>query len=101
MRLMRLTLDTGQMRDCLELWRYSLATRVTRDATEPANAERGRALEKIDASIDGWLDLLRLCTPDAETDRLELQQITEQVRAFKDWAEQARMALKILTTPTR
>jgi hypothetical protein len=94
---MRLTLDTGQMRECLDLWRHSLAMRVTQHARASSlNQERSEGLEKIDASIDGWLDLLRLCTPEGEADKRELQAMTEHLREFKLWADQARMALAIV-----
>ena len=57
--------------------------------------ERAQTLAKLNGTLAGWLDLLRLCKAD-DTDALAFLQITEEVALFKDWGDEARLALALL-----
>lgn len=93
---MHVQIDTQQMRDCMDLWRQALATRVPAVGKQPTGPDRAQTLAKVGATIDGWLDLLRLCTPQGKQDIALLQQLTDEVAGFKAWAEQARLALNLV-----
>lgn len=87
---MLLTLDVQQLRAAMDLWRHALAMR---DASGPD--ERGKALSDLSATIAGWQAMLHACTA-IGSQVGELEQLRLEVREFKDWAAEAREALRIL-----
>jgi hypothetical protein len=87
-----LTLDVDQMRACMVLWREAL---VIAEHDVAAREERRAALTRINRALDGWLDLLHLCNA-VGVEQRRLAVITKEVVAFRDWADEANLALALL-----
>lgn len=81
---MHLQLDAQRMRAAMDLWRHEL------DA-QP-NAE---ALARLGATLGGWLDLLRLCTPQ-RSEHDELHAIVSEATQLREWANEAAAALRLI-----
>jgi hypothetical protein len=63
-------------------------------------AERQQLLDKINRSLEGWLDMLRLCsTPSDDAERLG--QVADEIVAFREWASEASLALALLVDAER
>lgn len=89
----RLNLDVGQMRACLGLWRESL---MIDDGHAEGGSDRRTLLARTDRALDGWLDLLRLCSAEG-SEQQRLAEITKEVEAFREWTREAGFALSLMT----
>lgn len=93
---MRVTLDHQQMRSCMELWRHALALKnQPGDGVHDQAAERATMLAKVRGTVSGWLDLLRLCSPD-DSEAPMLLEITAEAMDFLEWADEARLAFNLM-----
>lgn len=86
---MRVNLDVEQMRACMSVWREALHLYQDGDTEGDLRAISLRVIATVEATVTGWLDLLRLCSADAPDGR-ELQQVTEEVVRFGAWLAEAR-----------
>jgi hypothetical protein len=93
---MRLILDPAQMAESLDLWRHTLAARIREDHVRGPGPDRLGALTRLDGTLDAWLDLLRLATPESEADKRDLQAVKATITSFRAWSEQAHLALQII-----
>jgi hypothetical protein len=93
---LHINLDTDEMRACMGLWRQSL---MIPDQRAGDGADRHASVARVNRALDGWLDLLRLCSAEgAETRRLA--DIMQEVVAFRDWTHEAGLALRLLAPPS-
>jgi hypothetical protein len=93
---MQLSLDPAQMGECLDLWRHTLAVRIRDDGVHGPGPDRIAALRRLDGTLDAWLDLLRLATPESDADERDLRALQATIANFRDWSEQAQLALQII-----
>jgi hypothetical protein len=96
---LHLRLDVDQMRACLAVWRQAVMFRRGYRRGDEA-AERQQLLDKINRSLEGWLDMLRLCST-SPTDAERLGQVVDEIVAFRDWASEATLALALLVDAER
>lgn len=89
---MRVILDVDQMRGCIDLWRYTLAIRPGR------NDSRAAMLRTIAHTVDGWLSVLPLLIAEGD-DARQLENLLQEVRQFKHWVDEGRMALQLVAEP--
>jgi hypothetical protein len=93
---MQLSLDPAEMGESLDLWRHTLAVRIREDDGHGAGPDRIAALRRLDGTLDAWLDLLRLATPESDADERDLQALQVTIASFREWSEQAQLALQII-----
>jgi hypothetical protein len=88
---MQLTLDPGQVRACMNLWRETL--------TLPGHARGARQealLSRVSATLIGWCDLLRMCRV-MESDDRTFQELTADIMRFRAWIDDAMLATKLVS----
>jgi hypothetical protein len=87
-----LNLDTDEMRACMGLWRQSL---ILPDQGAGDGEDRRATLARVNRALDGWLDLLRLCSVEP-SEAHRLADIRREVIALRDWTHEAGLALRLL-----
>jgi hypothetical protein len=90
--LARITSDLEQARAAIDLWQHAVLTSQLANHRELALLNSALP-EAVTGSVAGWLDLLRDC---AGEDERTLRAITREVMQIGEWAEEARLALRLI-----